>query len=108
MHLATGRSRTVVLVLTLTRCTKLSLPGITSITPANGQQLCGVVSSATSTIIGVREIFCQVGGGGEGGGGKPFAQKYLAGCPNFYERVGRRGGPYYNNIGRTGIYMKMA
>ena len=106
MHLATGRSRTVVLVLTLTRCTKPSLPGITSITPANGQQLCGVVSSATSTIIGVREIFCQAGGGR--GGGKPFAQKYLAGFPNVYERVGRRGGPYYNNIGRTGIYMKMA
>ena len=38
-----------------------------------------------------------------GGGGKPFAQKNLAGCPNFYERVGKRGGSYYNNIGRTGI-----
>ena len=38
-----------------------------------------------------------------GGGGKPFAQKNLAGCPNFYERVGKKGGPYYNNIGRTGI-----
>ena len=38
-----------------------------------------------------------------GGGGKPFAQKNLAGCPNFYERVGKRGGPYYNNVGRTGI-----
>ena len=37
------------------------------------------------------------------GGGKPFAQKNLAGCPNFYERVGKRGGPYYNNIGRTDI-----
>ena len=36
-------------------------------------------------------------------GGKPFAQKDLAGCPNFYERVGKRGGPYYNNVGRTGI-----
>ena len=38
-----------------------------------------------------------------GGGGKPFAQKNLAGCPNFYERVGKKGGPYYNNIGRTDI-----
>ena len=38
-----------------------------------------------------------------GGGGKPFAQKNLAGCPNFYERVGKRGGSYYNKIGRTGI-----
>ena len=38
-----------------------------------------------------------------GGGGKPFAQKNLAGCPNFHERVGKRGGSYYNNIGRTGI-----
>ena len=35
-------------------------------------------------------------------GGKPFAQKDLAGCPNFYERVGEKGGPYYNNVGRTG------
>ena len=25
--------------------------------------------------------------GGRGGGGKPFAQKHLASCPNFYERV---------------------
>ena len=40
---------------------------------------------------------------GGGGGGKPFAQKNLAGCPNFYERVGKKGGPYYNNVGRTGI-----
>ena len=30
--------------------------------------------------IGVRAIFCQ-------GGGKPFAQKILASCPNFYETV---------------------
>ena len=29
--------------------------------------------------------------------------KNLAGCPNYYERVGKRGRPYYNNIGRTGI-----
>ena len=34
--------------------------------------------------IGVREIFCQ------GGGGKPFAQKHLASCPNFYERVEKK------------------
>ena len=32
--------------------------------------------------ISVREIFSQ-----GGGGGKPFAQKHLAGCPNFYGRV---------------------
>ena len=32
------------------------------------------------------------------GGGKPFAQKNLEGSPNFYERVGKRGGSYYNNI----------
>ena len=38
-----------------------------------------------------------------GGGGKPIAQKNLAGCPNFYERVGKKGGPYYNNVGRTDI-----
>ena len=41
--------------------------------------------------------------GGGGGIGKPFAQNNLAGCPNFYERVGKRGESYYNNIGRTGI-----
>ena len=52
-----------------------------------------------SAPVGVREIFCQ----GGGGGGKPFAQKNLAGCPNFYKRVGKKGGPHYNNIGRTGI-----
>ena len=32
------------------------------------------------------------------GGGKPFAQKILASCPNFYTRAIR-----CNNIGRTGI-----
>ena len=40
---------------------------------------------------------------GGGGWGKPFAQKNLAGCPNVYERGGKKGGPYYSNIGRTGI-----
>ena len=44
-----------------------------------------------------------------GGGGKPFAQKNLAGCPNFYERVGKKLGAHYlfiylfYNIGLTGI-----
>ena len=37
--------------------------------------------------IGVRAIFCQ-------GGGKPFAQKILASCPNFYETVEKKRGPY--------------
>ena len=42
-------------------------------------------------VIGLREIFCQGGGGGGGGGGgKPFAQKNLASCPNFYERVEKK------------------
>ena len=50
----------------------------------------------TSLTLGVREIFCQVGG-------KPFAQKNLASCPNFYERVGKKLGAHYNNVGRTGI-----
>ena len=48
--------------------------------------------------IGVREIFCQ------GGGGKPFAQKILASVPNFYKRVEKKRGPYCNNIGRTGVW----
>ena len=38
-----------------------------------------------------------------GGGGKPFAQKNLASCSNFYERVEKKRGPYCNNMGRTGI-----
>ena len=42
--------------------------------------------------------FCQ-----GGGGGKPFAQKNLARCPNFYERVEKKWGPYCSNIGRPGI-----
>ena len=29
-----------------------------------------------------------------GGGGKPFAQKILASCPNFYETVEKKRGPY--------------
>ena len=41
--------------------------------------------------IGVRAIFGR-------GGGKPFAQKILASCPNFYT-----GAIRCNNIGRTGI-----
>ena len=40
--------------------------------------------------IGVRAIFCQ----GGGGGGKPFAQKTLASCPNFYNTVEQKRGPY--------------
>ena len=48
-------------------------------------------------------------GGGGGGGGKPIAQKNLASCPNFYERVGKKLGAHYlfiylfYNIGLTGI-----
>ena len=38
-----------------------------------------------------------------GGGGKLFAQKNLAVYPHTYERVEKKGGPYYNNVGRTGI-----
>ena len=37
--------------------------------------------------IGVRAIFCQ-------GGGKPFAQKILPSCPNFYETVEKKRGRY--------------
>ena len=36
--------------------------------------------------IGVRAIF--------GRGGKPFAQKILASCPNFYKTVEKKRGPY--------------
>ena len=54
----------------------------------------------TSLTIGARGIFCQ---GGGGGCGKPFAQKNLSSCPNFYERVGKKLGAHYNNVGRTGI-----
>ena len=32
--------------------------------------------------------------GGRGGGGKPFAQKILASCPNFYETVENERGSY--------------
>ena len=41
--------------------------------------------------IGVRAIFYQEGGGG---GGEPFAQKILASCPNFYEKVEKKRGSY--------------
>ena len=37
--------------------------------------------------IGVRAIFCQ-------GGGKLFAQKIPPSCPNFYETVEKKRGPY--------------
>ena len=38
------------------------------------------------------------------GGGKTFAQKIVASCPNFYETVEKKRGPYEcNNVGRTGI-----
>ena len=48
--------------------------------------------------IGVRAIFGQ-------GGGKPFAQKILARCPNFYKTVEKKRGPLWcNNLGRTGIW----
>ena len=43
-------------------------------------------------------FFYQGGGGGGGGGGKgggePFAQKFLASCPKFYEKVEKKGGSY--------------
>ena len=42
-----------------------------------------------ATFIGVRAIFCQ-----GGGGGKPFAQKILASCPDFYKTVEQKRGPY--------------
>ena len=38
-------------------------------------------------IIGVRAISCL-------GGGKPFAQKILPSCPNFYETVEKKRGRY--------------
>ena len=37
--------------------------------------------------IGVRAIFFQ-------GGGKPFSQKILSSCPNFYKTVEKKRGPY--------------
>ena len=42
--------------------------------------------------ISVRAIFCQREGGRKGG--KLFAQKILASCPNFYETVEKKRGPY--------------
>ena len=42
-------------------------------------------------------------GGWGGGGVKPLAKKSLPNCPNFYERVEKKGGPYCNNIGRPCI-----
>ena len=41
----------------------------------------------TANTIGVRASFCQ-------GGGKPFARKILASCPNFYETVETKQGSY--------------
>ena len=38
--------------------------------------------------IGVRASFAR-------GGGKPFAQKILASCPNFYETVKKKRGSYH-------------
>ena len=65
-------------------------------------RILGLTSAINSALkIGVREIFCQ--GGGGGGGSKPFAQKNLASCPNFYERVEKKLGPYATNKGRPGI-----
>ena len=43
---------------------------------------------------------CFAGGGG---GGILFAQKNLASCSNFYERVEKKREPHCNNIGRTDI-----
>ena len=40
-----------------------------------------------------------------GGGGKPFAQKIIASCPNFYKTVEKTTRAIRcNNIGRTGIW----
>ena len=44
-------------------------------------------SNYNKRFIGVQAIFCQ-------GGGKPLAQKILASCPNFYETVEKKRGPY--------------
>ena len=41
---------------------------------------------------GVRAIFDRGGGGWRGG--KPFAQKIHASCPNFYKTVEKKRGPY--------------
>ena len=35
-------------------------------------------------------------------------KKNLTSCPKFYERVEKKRRPYYNNIGHTGIIMKVA
>ena len=45
-------------------------------------------------VIGVRSIFLPGGKGRGGGGGKILARKILASCPNFYETVEKRRGPY--------------
>ena len=49
------------------------------------------IKKLSGKIIGVRAIFCR---GWGGGGGKPFAQKILGSCPNFYETVEKKRGPY--------------
>ena len=44
-----------------------------------------------------RNIYRRTGNflpGGGGGGGKPFAQKSLASCPNFYKTDEQKRGPY--------------
>ena len=51
------------------------------------------------TTIGVRAIFCR-------GGGKPFAQKIFASCPNFYKTVEQKRGPMQQD--RPHWHMKMA
>ena len=56
-------------------------------TPTKPTKLCHTTLN-TSTHTGVRAIFCR------GGGGKPFAQKTLASCPNFYKTVEQKRGPY--------------
>ena len=44
--------------------------------------------------------------GGRGGGGKPFAQKIFASCPNFYKTVEQKRGPMQQH--RPHSHMKMA
>ena len=51
------------------------------------------------TGIGVRAIFAR-------GGGKPFAQKIFAICPNFYKTVEQKRGPMQQH--RPHSHMKMA
>ena len=57
------------------------------------------MSQSYVKLIDVQEIFCP----GEGGGGNLLPPKNLISCPKFYERVEKKQGSYYNDIGHTGI-----